>query len=130
MKIRLESPRKLYAALNKEFRKDGTKFRKGLVKAGKELKKELKAATPVDTGALEASTVAYAWGTGWNTVMWVGQGVDVEGFEDEWGREKRPSEYAVYRHEWVIYDYRLWFDDTVDAMFDSIQDIIADTMGA
>lgn len=123
VKAKLTGQREFFAALRKTNREYGTKFRKGAVKAGNHLKKEIKKITPVDTGALKASTVSYAFNTGWDTQIWVGQGVEVSGFFDEHGREKNPFDYAVYRHEGQ-YANRLWFDDVLYNQFTTVIDII------
>lgn len=128
VKMKLTGTRELFAALRKTDREYGTKLRKGLVKAGSKLRADLKKATPVDTGALRASTVSYVFGAGWNTQVWVGQGAEVQGFVDEWGREKNPYEYAVYRHEWKIYEYRQWFDKVLAASYGTVIDTITQEM--
>jgi len=56
-------------------------------------------------------------------VILVGQGAEGEWFYDEYGREKVPYEYAVYRHE-GNYDDRLWFDYVIDANIQNIESLI------
>lgn len=127
VKMKLTGTRGLFSALRKTDREYGTKFRKGIVAAGNHLKKEIKKVTPVDTGALRASTVSYVFNTGWSSQVWVGQGIEVSGFVDEWGREKNPFDYAVYRHEGQ-YPVRLWFDDIIHSNFDTLGNIIEEQM--
>ena len=127
VKMKLTGQREFLAALRKTNREYGTKFRKGAVKAGAHLKKEIKKVTPVDTGALKASTVSYVFGAGWDSQVWVGQGAEVSGYFDEYGREKNPFDYAVYRHEGQ-YATRLWFDDILFNNSNTVIDIIQGEM--
>lgn len=128
VRMKLTGQKEFLTALRKTDRQYGTAMRKGLVKAGSQLRAEIKKATPVDTGALRASTVSYVFGAGWNTQVWVGQGAEVSGYYDEWGREKNPYEYAVYRHEWKIYEYRQWFDRVLASSYGTIIDTITQEM--
>lgn len=109
--------------LDREAKRLEKGYQRGVIAAGNVLRENIKAHTPVDTGALEASTVSWRFGSGFNIVILVGQGAEVEGFYDEYGREKVPYEYAVYRHE-GNYDDRLWFDYVIDANIQNIESLI------
>ena len=86
-------------ALNRYERKSGANFKRSLQVVSKLLVATARPNAPIDTGALRASGVWWTEGTGWSSEAIVGFGGPVEGFYDDWGREKVPREYAVYQHD-------------------------------
>lgn len=99
MKFRVSGAAALAAALKSYENRSASHFQKGLKQAAKLIVDTARPLAPIDTGALRASGVWFAQGSGFATVAFAGFGAEVDGFYDDRGREKIPSEYAVYQHE-------------------------------
>ena len=99
MKFKVAGAAALAAALKKYEKRAASGFQRGLKQGAKLLVDTARPLAPIDTGALRASGVWFAQGSGFATVAFAGFGAEVDGFYDDRGREKIPSEYAVYQHE-------------------------------
>ena len=99
MKYRVSGASALVAALKSYEKRAASGFQKGLKQGAKLVVDTARPLAPIDTGALRASGVWFAQGSGFATVAFAGFGAEVDGFYDDRGREKIPAEYAVYQHE-------------------------------
>lgn len=99
MKMSVTGVAALVRGLRQYEKRAAKAFNKAMKPASKLLVATAKPLAPIDTGALRASGVWWVEGTGFSSVAIVGFGGPVDGFYDDWGREKVPAEYAVYQHE-------------------------------
>ena len=116
----------LAAALKKYEKRAASGFQKGLKKGAKLIVDTARPLAPIDTGALRASGVWFAQGSGFATVAFAGFGAEVDGFYDDRGREKFPSEYAVYQHEDPYSNFYL--ERAVDEKYYEISSLIYSEM--
>jgi hypothetical protein len=119
-RLKLTGLKSLERAMDRTVRDYGKKMEAGLREAAKVLIREATDTVRIDTGALKASGMWYQVGKDWNTVITVGYGFPTFGFYDEYGREKVPSQYAVYHHEGT----NPWFETAVRDMEKKMSDAI------
>lgn len=98
-RFKLEGKREFMAALKKHHRDLNKAFARGSAQAADYLLDTIEYLVPLDTGALRESGDWFQIKENGTTVTIIGYGFPVSGFYDEWGREKDPSQYAVYQHE-------------------------------
>ena len=119
-RLKLTGLKSLERAMDRTVRDYGKKMEAGLRESAKVLIREATDTVRIDTGALKASGMWYQVGKDWNTVITVGYGFPTFGFYDEYGREKVPSQYAVYHHEGT----NPWFETAVRDMEKKMSDAI------
>lgn len=126
MKYRVSGVAALTAALKRYEKKAATGFEKGAKKGAKLIVNTARPLAPIDTGALRASGVWFAEGSGFSTVAIAGFGAEVDGFYDDRGREKIPAEYAVYQHEdpWSHF----YLEIAVNQKYDEVSNLIFTAM--
>lgn len=112
--------RQLEAALRRVEKRLERATESSMRHVAKVIMRESTATVNIDTGALQASGMWYQEGTGYNSVITVGHGFPAAGFYDERGREKVPSEYAVYHHE----GHNPWFEGAIYAVAPEIHLIV------
>lgn len=121
MRTRLDGVDAFIRGLERHGDRLAKAFEKGITKASKDLFRDAKEETPVDTGALLASGIQFTEGTGWKTVATVGFGMPVRGFF-KGTQERHPEEYACWQHD-DPYN-RKWLEITVDSSVDKVHETV------